>query len=172
MNLTGIDTPRFGFAFRSSLMSFHFSASSIMYRNGNSLVSLLSPRRKRVDLFTISSYTESLIYPDVVQLRSSPSNLAPIPLFMTSYWRRPFSPSHAAISSQMQSDGLKPSLFFALKAIFLTLLFVPIMARSDCLCFGNIEVSWILTLCVSRSSSSSFSAWYSGSSVTIVQMLL
>ena len=30
MNLTGIDTPRFGSAFLSSLMSFHLSISSIV----------------------------------------------------------------------------------------------------------------------------------------------
>ena len=102
---------------------------------------MLSPSKKRVDRLTSSSYIPSLIYPEVVQDRSCPSGLAPIPDFMTSYCFRPLSPSQAATSSQMQRLGLKPSLFFAENAIFLTDAFVPGIARSDCLRLGSIASS-------------------------------
>ena len=50
----------------------------------------------------------------------SPISLAPMPDFMTSYCFSPASPCQLAISSQIVSEGLKPSDFFALNAIFLT----------------------------------------------------
>ena len=110
-----------GFDFRSSFISFHLSGSSTMYNTGNSFRSLESPIKKRVDRFINSSKIESFIYPDVVQLNNNPSGRAPIPDFMTSYCFRPLSPSHAATSSHMHKDGLKPSDFLEENAIFFTM---------------------------------------------------
>ena len=120
-------TPRLGLLFLNSLMSFHFSMSSITYKKGNNFRSLLFPSRNLVDLLNISSYIESFIYPAVVHDSSMPSSLAPIPDFITSYCLRPASPSHDAISSHTQRLGLKPSDFLALNAIFLTVEFVAVM---------------------------------------------
>ena len=63
----------------------------------------------------------------------SPSGLAPIPDFITSYCFNDPSPCQLAISSQMQRLGEKPSLFRAEYASFLTVLFVPRIDKSLCL---------------------------------------
>ena len=60
-----------------------------------------------------------------------------MPDFMTSYCFSPASPAHAATSSQIASEGLKPSDFFALKAIFLNVLFVAGRKRSVARRFGS-----------------------------------
>ena len=146
--------------------------SSMMYRNGRSFFSFESPNKKRVALLSISSYIESFIYPDVVQDRRIPSGLAPIPDFITSYCFNPASPSHDAISSQMQRLGLNPSDFFALNAIFLTVEFVAGIAKSLILCLGSSASSYSFLLCWSFSESRSFSSMYSGSSVTICHISL
>ena len=68
-----------------------------------------------------------------------------MPLFMTSYCFSPASPCQLAISSHIHSDGLKPSDFFAEKAIFLTVEFVLSMKRSVILCLAVLSVLTIAT---------------------------
>ena len=114
----------------------------------------------------------SEIYPDVVQLRRMPSGLAPMPLFITSYCFRPWSPGHAATSSMIASEGLKPSDLFAENAIFFTAEFVPGIARSLCRCLGSIESSFTFVPNGVRSENSSFRRMYSGSSCVIIQTSL
>ena len=172
MKSTETDTPKFGLLFRSSLISFHFSISSITYKNGNNFRSLLSPSRNRVDRLNISSYIESLMYPAVVHESKMPSSLAPMPDFITSYCLSPASPSHDAISSHTHKLGLNPSDFFALNAIFFTVELVAVIYRSDIRCFGSAESSCNFLLCISFSDNSSFNSWYSGSRRVICQMLL
>ena len=70
-----------------------------------------------------------------------------MPDFMTSYCFSPLSPSHAAISSQMHREGLKPSDFFALNAIFFAVLFVAGMNRSLIRCLASIPSSIVFLLC-------------------------
>ena len=99
-------------------------------------------------------------------------DLAPIADFITSYCFRPASPSQEATSSQIVSDGLKPSDFFAENAIFLTVLFVAGIDRSDCLCLASSESSLIRRPLASVSFTVSRSSCHSGSSVIICQISL
>ena len=101
--------------FNGNLLNNNISNSGKMMRNEK-----ISNAFKKDPKYGInSSNIESLIYPAVVQLNIIGSLRAPIPDFMTSYCFSPRSPSQEASSSQIQTDGLKPSDFFAENAIFL-----------------------------------------------------
>ena len=123
--------------------------------------------------FISSSYGPSDTYPAVLIDSIIGSFLAPMPDLMTSYCRFPATPSHAATSSRIVSEGLKPSDLLAANAIFLKVELVAGINRSVIRCRSCVgSSSLILRLCTSRSFRSASFSCHSGSSCVIIHTLL